>query len=98
VATLRKHYAEPLPSEELYDLGRDPDEMKNLADDPAHAKLRAELRDMLEREFASTGDALLKDVPPPDPRALHLTEDEYWAWSREGAEVLKQEEFRARNR
>ena len=36
------------PQFELYDLAADPDETKNLADDPAHAELLAELKGKLK--------------------------------------------------
>ncbi|MFC0674635.1 sulfatase family protein [Brachybacterium hainanense] len=42
---------------ELYDLLADPAELTNLADDPAHASVRAQLEDQLARLQASVGDA-----------------------------------------
>lgn len=39
------------PAEELYDLGRDPHQTKNVASDPAHAETLARLRDQLMREL-----------------------------------------------
>ena len=44
------------PAFELYDLTRDPLEATNLADDPAHAKLLAELKAKLKAFQARTGD------------------------------------------
>ena len=41
--------------DELYDLGRDPDELTNLADVAAQAGTRSEMRGQLERLLASTG-------------------------------------------
>lgn len=38
---------------ELYDHKKDPEEYKNLADDPSFAKVRAELRQLLEKNYAS---------------------------------------------
>ena len=44
------------PAEELYDLEKDPYELRNLADDPAYAKIKARLRKALERWMAQQGD------------------------------------------
>lgn len=44
------------PKYELYDLKADPHETKNLADDPAHAGLKADLEKRLLAELTSTGD------------------------------------------
>jgi arylsulfatase A-like enzyme len=49
------HYYEEPQEFELYDLAKDPNEMKNLADDPAHAALKKELLgrvDVLRKELA----------------------------------------------
>jgi arylsulfatase A-like enzyme len=50
-------YRLPRDHEELYDVRADPDELTNLAGDPAHADLLASLRDQLARELADLGDA-----------------------------------------
>jgi arylsulfatase A-like enzyme len=57
---------QPVPGEQLYDLVLDPNEMRNLAADPAHAAVRDELRARLERWMLETGDPLL-DGPVPAP-------------------------------
>ena len=44
------------PKFELYDLERDPDEIENLADDPALSKVKAELVEKLKRFQAATKD------------------------------------------
>jgi len=44
------------PAEELYDTEADPDELKNLAGDPAHAKIRARLSAELDRWMAEQKD------------------------------------------
>jgi len=44
------------PAEELYDLRRDPDQMHNVADDPAYAKTRVELSTRLMDTLRATGD------------------------------------------
>jgi N-sulfoglucosamine sulfohydrolase len=48
------------PKFELYDLERDPDEVQNLVDDPALAKLRAELIEKLKAFQAATKDPFLR--------------------------------------
>ncbi len=49
------------PREELYDSKADPDQMKNLAGDPAHAKTVKKLREQLMAELKSTNDPRLVD-------------------------------------
>lgn len=44
-----------LPYDELYDLGQDPLEMRNLAADPSAAGLLREMQGLLRRELESTG-------------------------------------------
>lgn len=46
--------------EELYDVEKDPDCLKNLIDDPAHKDDVAELRRVLEQSMEKTGDPLLE--------------------------------------
>jgi N-sulfoglucosamine sulfohydrolase len=47
------------PEFELYDLTTDPDELKNLADDPAQAKLLGELKERLKARLRETRDPWL---------------------------------------
>ena len=49
------------PREELYDLKQDPHQTKNVAADPAYAKVREELETRLMRELKATGDPRLID-------------------------------------
>ncbi len=49
------------PKYELYDLKTDPHETKNLADDPAHAAIRADLEKRLLAELTRTGDPRMVD-------------------------------------
>lgn len=44
------------PREELYDLGADPHEIRNLADDSAHQEVLARHRDVLDRWVRKSGD------------------------------------------
>ena len=53
---LEKLFYKPRPEEELYDLRKDPWEMRNLAGDAAHEKKLAEMRSILERWIETTGD------------------------------------------
>ena len=58
------------PAEELYDLRRDPDQVRNVAADPAYGQIKAELsRQLLERLKAAqdprvVGDGLTFERPP----------------------------------
>jgi N-sulfoglucosamine sulfohydrolase len=53
------------PAEELYDLGTDPDEIKNLAADPAHATTLADVRAQLARWRTATHDPWMEGVTDP---------------------------------
>jgi arylsulfatase A-like enzyme len=44
------------PAEELYMIEKDPDCMKNLADDPKYAALKSQLRESMEKTLRSEGD------------------------------------------
>ena len=44
------------PAEELYDLRRDPDQLKNVAGQPAHRAAQQRLREELDRWLRETGD------------------------------------------
>lgn len=60
-------YDRPTGHEELYDLYLDPMEAHNLAADPAHAALKAELRARLETWMRDTGDCFPTGKFPPIP-------------------------------
>ena len=73
----------------LYDLEKDPDEMTNLATDPASALLRQELEARLAKWMNDTGDSwrFNSDVPVEDKGRLYRFEtfytiDEYVQWAR----------------
>jgi arylsulfatase A-like enzyme len=56
-----------VPEEQLYDLVLDPEEGRNVADDPAQAEVLAELRERLEVWMRETEDPLLEGpVAPPE--------------------------------
>ena len=56
----------PIPAERLYDLVLDPNEVDNLATDPRHGDVRAELAGRLDSWMEQTGDPLLQGhVPAP---------------------------------
>lgn len=52
------------PAEELYDLKKDPHEVKNLAEAPELAAVKAELRARLDRWMRETADPLANDADP----------------------------------
>jgi arylsulfatase A-like enzyme len=49
------------PAEELYDVAKDPDQVKNVAADPAYAGIRQELADRLLRILTEAGDPRVVD-------------------------------------
>lgn len=57
----------PVPTEQLYDLIFDPHETANLAADPAHGDVLAEMQDRLQRWMEATADPLLRGAVPPPP-------------------------------
>ncbi|UCD52882.1 MAG: sulfatase-like hydrolase/transferase [Phycisphaerales bacterium] len=59
----QRQFFEPRPAECLYDLENDPDEVRNLAGDPAHAEVLLELRMLMQRQVKSMPD--LSFVPEP---------------------------------
>jgi arylsulfatase A-like enzyme len=58
------YYTYP-PEWELYDLHNDPEELNNVYDDPAYAKIREELKAAMWREQARLGDAPHPSQPRP---------------------------------
>jgi uncharacterized sulfatase len=64
------------PAEELYDLGWDPDQAHNLAEDPAYAERKRALSEQLMRLLRDTGDPRVFDAPAFDGPAF--TEQLNW--------------------
>lgn len=52
------------PPEELYDVRKDPDQVKNVAADPAYAKAKAELSARLMKILTEAGDPRVVEQPP----------------------------------
>lgn len=50
------------PGEELYDLKKDPDQLVNVAADPAYARMRQQLAQRLMQVLTDTGDPRLSDT------------------------------------
>ena len=59
------------PAEELYDLARDPDELVNVADDPAYADIRRALSERLRAMRAETRDPWLAGQTDPYAHLKH---------------------------
>ena len=57
-------FAATRPREELYDLRADPQEIQNLAGDPAYRATLVEMRQRLDRWIAETGDRGQQPEPP----------------------------------
>lgn len=63
----------PIAAEQLYDLIFDPNEMCNLANDPAYASVLEEMRQRLEAWMIETDDPLLQG-PVPAPAGAMLND------------------------
>jgi N-sulfoglucosamine sulfohydrolase len=59
-----------VPEEQLYDLLLDPQEGRDVAADPSHAEVLADLRERLEEWMRETEDPLLEGPVPPPPGAI----------------------------
>lgn len=59
-------FVRPKPVEELYDVDRDPHELRNLADDPEHRRTLGELRAVLDAWQAETGDRKPTELSPDE--------------------------------
>lgn len=60
--------------EELYDLKNDPDEAKNLVDEPEYEEIRKEFKKQLAQWMKETNDPLLEG-PIPSPYHLRISEE-----------------------
>jgi hypothetical protein len=60
-----------VPREQLYDLVFNPNETRNLADDPAHARALDEMRALLDRWMEEADDPLLRG-PVPAPKGAEI--------------------------
>jgi arylsulfatase A-like enzyme len=79
-------YACSRPAEELYDLGDDPLEQRNLAADPSHCAALEELRRRVQEWMELTGDPLLSGpVEPPPKQRERLARGEPNDWPRRAA-------------
>ena len=66
----------PMAEEQLYDLAFDPNEAANLAGDPRHSGILAELRARLTRWMEQTDDPILKGpIPEPPGAAISRPDD-----------------------
>jgi N-sulfoglucosamine sulfohydrolase len=65
----------PIPAEQLYDLVFDPNEARNIVDDPAVADVLEEMRGRLKNWMRETQDPLL-DGPVPAPKGAELNSRE----------------------
>jgi arylsulfatase A-like enzyme len=66
------YFERPRPAELLFDLAQDPLEQRNLADDPAHANVLADLRELVMRKMREDDDLLLHG-PAPVPPGAYVT-------------------------
>jgi arylsulfatase A-like enzyme len=66
------HYWEKPEGHELFDLANDPDEMRNLAGDPAHKEQLARMQAELERLRTETGDDRSRDGATAQPCTVRM--------------------------
>ncbi len=82
------------PAEELYDLEEDPDEIHNLANDPAHKETLINMRNMLEKWMIETND----QGRQPETEAMYDSDMEVYRQSRKrGKDARKQLERLEKN-
>ncbi|QRP44733.1 sulfatase [Amycolatopsis sp. FDAARGOS 1241] len=63
----------PRPAEELYDRRKDPDELTNVAGDPAYADVLAQYAHLLDERLVATDDPVLTGGSPvPGPRSREV--------------------------
>lgn len=62
------------PLEELYDVRSDPHQIRNLADDPAHAEVKKALWDRLRTYLSETGDPRIEGRDPWQQMAYRQTD------------------------
>ena len=62
----RSCFVSPRPAEELYDVDADPHELVNLAGDPKHSGLLADMREALSQWGRETGDAVPGRLSPDE--------------------------------
>lgn len=72
------YYGSRRPAEELYDLQTDPLERTNLIDDPAHAVIAGDLRNLVEDYMIETNDLLLYGSVPPARAQAERMKAENW--------------------
>ncbi len=76
VATLFQLSFGQRAAEELYDLAKDPCQLRNLAADPAVAEVKQRLRDQLERHLCQTNDPRMQGKAPWDQYPYYFKD--YW--------------------
>lgn len=70
---------EPVPEEQLFDLYRDPNEVRNLAYEPAYAAVLADMQARLATWMKETSDPLLNGPVPAPPGAELNTPEQHSA-------------------
>jgi uncharacterized sulfatase len=63
-----------LPAEEIYDLKKDPDQLKNLSADPEYKWLKEMLRKDMEAYLKKTGDPRISGLSPWDDYPFYAGE------------------------
>ncbi|BCX48031.1 hypothetical protein HAHE_19390 [Haloferula helveola] len=75
-------FANPCPKEELYDLSKDPDQLHNLADDPAMAGALEKGRELLVAWTEQTGDTLPANPTPSRHGPPRIKDGKVLPWER----------------
>ena len=88
--SVESHFSKPKPTEELYDLAADPDELNNLADDSEFSKLRDELRNRLQDFLEATRDPILDG---PVTNNVGAVDDPQWIEDEAGSYRLAEADY-----